>query len=295
VYVRVTVYELSEELLAAYLSEAPKLPYSMSIHCLVGAVNSSGDPVITLYLTAWPLDGDSTRQDADTALEPYGEPLYVGPDGVFPYSETPAFDPPEKPPTAPSPSEETRQPLMGSFGDRDKVYGGTSSVLIRAPQEPGKVAQALISAYQRCPSRMCRLDFQHAGGVSGGGTAPPSMAFGLRDWEWNAVFYSFWLAGTSSGQLENEWVTETATAMEGIPGLVSGRYAVDIANHGPVPDQEEFREAESAYGYGSDGRPNIDRLCEIKQAIDPKAVLRKYYRLCRTPDDAPSLATTTFH
>ena len=66
------------------------------------------------------------------------------------------------------------------------------------------------------------------------------MAFGLRDWEWNTVFYASWRKGTSLGNLEYIWLKHSMTTLDSFPRLIAGIYAVDIANHGPLRPEDEY-------------------------------------------------------
>lgn len=89
-------YELTQARLATYLSASPKLPRGVSVHCLVGRAEAR-DAEITLYATVWP-PGEDAAEVAAAALAPYGEPFFVGYDGVYPYSQVPPPPPPRSPP-----------------------------------------------------------------------------------------------------------------------------------------------------------------------------------------------------
>jgi len=284
IYVHAAAYELTQARLATYLSASPKLPRGVSVHCLVGRAEAR-DAEITLYATVWP-PGEDAAEVAAAALAPYGEPFFVGYDGVYPYSQTPPLAPLAQP--APRGGAPARGHLhSGRCLDRlgeTRVFGGTSGLFMRPVSDATAAAAALLGVFQWCPSRMCGIDFQQAGGAVG--DVPPSeMAFGQRSWEWNVVFHGNWLEGTSDGSLESEWIRRAARAAIAVPGLVSGYYAVDIGNNGPEGAPGLYSEFARAYGE-SGGAPHVARLCRLKKQVDPENVLARHLPLCppvRTP------------
>uniref|UniRef100_A0A6U1JXW1 Berberine/berberine-like domain-containing protein n=1 Tax=Tetraselmis chuii TaxID=63592 RepID=A0A6U1JXW1_9CHLO len=260
---------------------------------MVGRVEGR-DPELTLYLTAWPPES-ATPEAIASALAPYGTPSFVAYDGMYPYSQTPPLEPVGSPDRKAADAAALTSALPRSAPPRTgrglrrlgdaRVFGGTSGVFLRPVDDALAAARALLAAYQWCPSRMCGIDFQHAGGAVGD-VAPSEMAYGQRAWEWSTVFHGNWLEGTSDGSLEAAWIRRAARAADSVPGFMAGFYAVDIGNNAPDEGAEDlYAEASRAYGE-SEGVAHVDLLCHLKRDVDPNNVLGEYFPLC-PPSTSP--------
>ena len=232
------------ESLPGFVTWADDLPDNVNASATVVTPTGAAGPVLFSYVVAQAAASDRIRDGLDAAC---GVPIWRE-SSTLDYSAQPAFDPPG-----------TGDAVAGPIWCAEKcpLLGRVS---------PG-VAARVVGLMQSAPSNLCRIDFQHAGGVMSQ-IAVESAAFAGRRALWNVPIIGAWAgAGDASvGLACARWVADVWSALE--PSIV-GAYSTEIRPGLP----ETGREVALAFG------PNLPRLRAIKQHWDPANTFRHSYPL----------------
>lgn len=119
-------------------------------------------------------------------------------------------------------------------------------------------ARVVVDAMGEAPSPLCRIDFQHAGGVVNSVPGAETV-FANRDFHWNCVVVVAW-SGRGHHREAEAWVHRV---VEGLAPWIAGVYSVEVH-----PDRPETP-GEVGLAFGD----NLPRLRRIADRVDPKRIL----------------------
>lgn len=138
-----------------------------------------------------------------------------------------------------------------------------------------EVAGGLVAAIEGRPSHLSYLHLLQGGGAVSD-IAADATAFGCRDWDFACVITGVWPRdqdGTEAARLATQWVYDVVEDLSALSAC-RGVYGADL---GPGPRDSAL--ATKAFGL------NGPRLARLKQAMDPRGVLRYTCPVPRVPID----------
>jgi hypothetical protein len=232
------------ETLPGFTTWADDLPDNVNASSTLVTPTGATGPVLFSYVVAPAGAADHVRAGLDAAC---GVPTWRE-STALDYSAQPAFDPPGS-------GEAVAGPIW--CAEKCPLLGRVS------PEVAGRVVELMRSA----PTSLCRIDFQHAGGVMGR-VAVDAMAFAGRAALWNVPIIGAWAGAGDApvGLACGRWVADVWAALK--PSIV-GAYSTEIRPGLPETGQEV------ALAFG----PNLPRLGAIKRQWDPTNVFRHSYPL----------------
>jgi len=233
----------------AFMEWASQLPHEVSASAVLAIPAGSHDPMLFTYFVCPGADEDLLGFVRE--LEELGSPSPWSHQDNFAYGAMPAFDPP-----AVAEVETAEVPKLRTAG---------RCPLLRNPDPDTAARVAELTA--KAPTPLCRIDFQHAGGIVKR-VPPDAMAFHGREADWNCPIVGVWPADSPDGSACEDWVEKVWQAME--PCIV-GVYSTEIRPG--LPGTE--REVALAFG------ENLARLQRVKQSWDPDNVFRCSFPLGR--------------
>ncbi|MCE9566150.1 MAG: FAD-binding oxidoreductase [Planctomycetes bacterium] len=232
------------EAFTEFTAWANDLPEDVCASCTLVTPTGATGPVLFAYVVAPTAAADRVRNALDAAC---GAPTWQE-SVALNYSAQPAFDPPG-----------TGEPIAGPIWCAEKC-----PLLGRVSPE---VAVRIVGLMRSAPSHLCRIDFQHAGGVMSR-IATEATAFAGRRALWNVPIIGAW-AGSGDSPVApacGRWVSDVWVALD---ACIVGAYSTEIRPGLP----ETSREVALAFG------PNLPRLGAIKRLWDPTNVFRHSYPL----------------
>ena len=245
---------------AAYFEVACGLPAETSMSAVMGTPPGGEEPALFLYTAHAGADRpgvEEARQAGHQVAATGGVKPSFEDEGVFRYM---AGGMPEMAPPGIDGAEPPGPELPSPGGPRVGFRGANRFVGDLGPD----AALALAERARATPTRMCRIDFQHTGGVMRSGSEG-GMSFLGRDQEWSIPLNAIWSDEADRAACVG-WIEGTLDVLD---RYALGMYSVELRPG--LPDTE--REVALCFG------EHLPRLRALKESWDPDNTFRGSFPL----------------